>query len=135
MPLVCEPDDLMAEARCLNSCIPPGMELSVVIYLLTEILLSQDPMADIGTNNLLRQSRCFNSCIPPGSQLAVANYLLCQIALNGINVGVGTPQVFSGNGAPVGLQVGQNPALPAVYYDENVPSTTWIWNTGSGTWN
>lgn len=70
----CEPNDLMAAAKCFDSCMPPGMQLAIQTYLLAVIAGgSTDP------NVLMQAAKCFDSCIPPGMQLAIQNYLLCQI--------------------------------------------------------
>lgn len=45
--------------------------------------------------------------------------------------GAGTPQVFNGHGAPVGLQAGQDAALASFYYDLDAPYTGYQW-TGAG---
>lgn len=61
-------------------------------------------------------------------------YWLQQTATGG-GGGGGARQVFSGHGAPVGLQVGQNGAIPAIYqdidegyfeYDWDIPSQSWL---------
>jgi len=59
-------------------------------------------------------------------------YWLEQIALAIGGGGGGALQVFDGHGAPVGLQVGQNPLLAAIYNDLDAPHTQYIW-TGA-TW-
>lgn len=63
--------------------------------------------------------------------------LLCQL-LGGI-VGSGSnPQVFVGDGPPVGLQVGQSPILAATYYDRLEGMVAYPWdptlNGGNGGW-
>lgn len=67
-------------ARCYDSCIPPGMQNAVAIYLLTQILKASDPMANISTAYLITQARCVDSCVPPGMQMSVMIYLLSQIS-------------------------------------------------------
>lgn len=83
IPVDAEPSILANDARCYSSCIPMGMQPSVVISLLAELLLIQDPMADVTARTLAKSASCYSNCIPPGEQLAVMNYLLYQIWVNG----------------------------------------------------
>lgn len=74
MAVNCDPSDLANQARCFDSCIPPGEQLAVQTYLLSIIAGgSTDPKV------LADAAKCFVSCIPEGHQIAVQNYLLCQI--------------------------------------------------------
>lgn len=127
------PSVLANLARCFDSCIAPGGQLAVTNYLLSQILLEVNAVADVSPRNLANQARCFQSCIPPGEQLAVANYLLGQIALGTLTPGTGTPQVFQGAGDPVGLQPGQSALLPAIYTNTTT-GDMFTWDTGTGTW-
>jgi hypothetical protein len=74
MATSCDPNDLMAEASCLRSCLSPGMHPAAQTYLLAVIVGgSLDP------ETLLQEAKCFLQCIPPGSQLEVQVHLLCEI--------------------------------------------------------
>lgn len=65
---------LIQASRCIDSCIPDGQKMAVIIYLLAQIA-AVDP---IDTKALLENSKCINSCIPQGAQWAVVIYLLSQ---------------------------------------------------------
>lgn len=67
---------VMENARCVDKCIPPGMRLSVLIYLLA-VAANIDPT---DTNTLLNNAKCIDKCIPPGAMPAVIAKLLCDIA-------------------------------------------------------
>lgn len=64
----------MEAAKCLNSCVPPGMHAAIQTYLLQQIAGNT-----MTTDELMQAADCFNKCIPKGMQASVQNYLLCQI--------------------------------------------------------
>lgn len=68
----CDPADLMAASKCMK-CIPQGMQLEVVIYILNEILGT-----GLTPDQLIENAKCFK-CIPKGSQMEVIAYLTCQL--------------------------------------------------------
>lgn len=63
-------------ARCVDSCVPPGMRNAVLIYLLA-VAAGIDPT---DTKTLLNNARCIDLCIPDGAKPAVIAKLLCDIA-------------------------------------------------------
>ncbi len=66
---------LADEARCIESCIPIGMQLPVLIYLFAQIAgASTDPAT------LMANAKCYETCIPPGMQLPVLISLLDTVA-------------------------------------------------------
>lgn len=73
MPVSCEPADLAEGAKCIDQCVPPGMQTAIQTYLLA-IIAGVDP--DPAT--LVSAAKCF-ACIPPMKQIEIQNYLLCQI--------------------------------------------------------
>lgn len=66
---------LLDQAKCINSCIPQGMQLAVLIYLLA-LSAGVDPT---DTNALINNARCIDSCIPDGAKAAVITKLLEDI--------------------------------------------------------
>lgn len=57
---------LMNDARCINDCIPAGMQLPVLIWLIANInSQSTDP------KTLMNDARCIDSCIPVNMRLPV----------------------------------------------------------------
>lgn len=74
MPTIsCEPNDLMQNAACFQSCIPAGMHDAIQTYLLAVIA-----GGTLDPNELLDNARCFR-CIPPGALKEIQAYLLCNI--------------------------------------------------------
>lgn len=73
MPVSCEPADLMEAAKCLDQCIPPGMQTAIQTYLLA-VIAGVDP----NPTTLIDAAKCMR-CIPPAMQIEVQNYLLCAI--------------------------------------------------------
>jgi hypothetical protein len=73
MAVSCDPNTLLQQSACFNSCIPHGSQLAVQTYLLAVIAGgSQDP------NALLQAAKAFQS-LGEKSLLEVQAYLLCQI--------------------------------------------------------
>jgi hypothetical protein len=65
---------LIDNAKCIETCIPTGMQLPVLIALFAQIAgTSTDPAT------LVDNARCIETCIPPGMQLPVIISLLDQI--------------------------------------------------------
>lgn len=54
--------------------------------------------------------------------------------IDGGGGGAGTPQVFTGSGAPVGLQAGQDGTLAGIYYDTAVGGFNYNWDVASQAW-
>jgi hypothetical protein len=68
-----DPTALAADANCLN-CIPPGLQLPVLIWLFAQIAgVTTDP------TTLAANANCL-ACIPPGMQWPVLIWLATQIA-------------------------------------------------------
>lgn len=64
-------NQVMADARCIDSCIPDGMKTAVLIY-----LLAKSAGVDVtDTNALINNARCLDSCIPDGAKASVILYL------------------------------------------------------------
>lgn len=124
--------DLGNAVRCFKLYIPASSQLAMTIYLLSRILKVMDPMANVDPKALAAASKWWADCMSEGQLLAMANYLLYQILALGGGTGIAL-QVFSGNGAPVGLQSGQNPAMAAVYYDLT-SGIVYQWNTSTLAW-
>lgn len=76
MAISCEPNDLLAEAKCFK-CIPAGAQNEVIIYLLSKILEDATGTATTPAD-LITASACYK-CIPQGMQLEVITYLLCSL--------------------------------------------------------
>jgi hypothetical protein len=71
-------DSLIANALCIQKCIPDGQKMAVLIYQLARI--AGLPTDQAGIQSLLDNSRCVNNCIPPGMQWAVLVGLFAKIA-------------------------------------------------------
>jgi hypothetical protein len=82
-------DSLVQSATCLNSCIPDGAKMAVLIYLFAKIA----GVSTTNTDALVQAAACLNNCIPPGMQLAVLVYLATQIVSGGGGGGAGTTVV------------------------------------------
>lgn len=85
---------VITNARCVDSCIPPGMRNAVLIYLLA-VAAGLDPT---DTNTLMNNAKCIDSCIPDGMKPAVIAKLLCDMA--GAITGCGG---VDGEGDPTGV--------------------------------
>lgn len=69
---------LVANSVCVNSCIPNGLQLAVLIKQFAD--LAGQPTDAAGIQFLIDNSVCINSCIPAGLQMAVLINLLSQIS-------------------------------------------------------
>jgi hypothetical protein len=76
--MACDPNTLLAQAKCYDCNLSPGMYAAMEIVLLCAIrdgtTLACDPQT------LLTQANCILTCIPPGMMGAVKVALLCDIA-------------------------------------------------------
>lgn len=76
--MACDPNTLLAQARCYQCLLTGDLFSSVEIVLLCAWrdgeTLSCDPQA------LVAQASCIRSCIPPGMMQAVKTAILCDIA-------------------------------------------------------
>src|SRR5215475_11298876 len=75
MALTCDPSALPNAARCFDSCIPPGMHLSVQTYLLAQIVLKAGGISSANPDALMAAAQCWESCIG-GNSMSVQNYML-----------------------------------------------------------
>ncbi len=71
-------DTLIADAVCIDQCVPYGMRMAVLISLFAQI-------AGVPTNtdSLMAGARCIQDCIPSGMMLSVLISLADQIAQGG----------------------------------------------------
>ena len=125
MAISCLSEDLLSEARCLDSCVPRGMQTAVLISLFCQMAQVSCDSAD-----LIDNARCISECVPDHMQGAVLIYLACQIVNNGGGGGGGAQQVFCGN------YDGEMPTTPipdasvtcAINYDKDAPYKMWKWS-------
>jgi len=71
------PSDIANAAVCFNSCIPPGMQMACVIYLLNQLLGANFTPQQIMDNV---QQQGFDCCIPDGMKMSVILYLTWALA-------------------------------------------------------
>jgi hypothetical protein len=121
---------LIDQAKCIDLCVPRGMQLAVLIGIFADIA-GMDPT---DTNALIRLGTCIDGCIPPGMQLAVLNGLINSVT----NGDVGGTQIFCGTGSPINGTANPNPGNPSVtcaiwIQSDSVPpnQTSAIWINGS----
>ena len=77
--MACDPDTLMADAKCFQCGITGTMQDAIEVLLLCAIL-DGDTSLSCDPNELSKQASCLFACIPPGAFEAVKVSLLCQIA-------------------------------------------------------
>jgi len=77
MDVSCDPNDLMAEARCYDRCVPPGMHPAIQTYLLQQI--AENTMTP---EQLVSEAKCLSSCIPAGMMPYIIAMLMCEIVNN-----------------------------------------------------
>jgi len=71
----CDPQTIVANAKCIECGVPAGMQLAVLIALAANIAgVSPDPQ------NLINLATCMQCNIPDGMRLPILIYLACQIA-------------------------------------------------------
>ena len=124
-------DSLISQAKCIDQCIPRGMQMAVLIAVFAKLA----GMSTTDTNALINLAKCVDQCIPPGMQLAVLNGLASQIASGG----GGLAQIFCGTGTPIDGSANPNPGSPiatcAIWIQsDSAPvanMTTAIWINGS----
>ncbi len=123
MPETCEPAELLENAKCLDACIPKGMQMSVLILLFGELI---DMPSDAQT--LLDDAKCLDQCIPDGAKMSVLISLACQLVTQGGSGGVGAQQVYSFAGNPNG-NVLVNTTKPCICMD-TLNAIQWFKNDG-----
>lgn len=117
----CDGQSLVDAARCLTCQIPPGEQLSVLIYLYCQLA----GMQACDGQTLAQAARCLSCQIPPGEQLAVLVYLACQQLAGGGGGGAAIVNTFATpNGNVTGSQ-GQ------IYVDSNL-QTLWVQENAAG---
>ncbi len=121
MPVSCEPAELIANAKCLDNCIPKGLQMAVLILLFGELI---DMPSDAQT--LLDNATCLDQCIPDGSKMSVLISLACQIVEQGGTGGGGGGE--SGTGSPEGVVT----AEPGTTYLDISTGNFWAKQSGSG---
>lgn len=121
-------DSLMFDARCIDSCIPAGMQLAALISLFQKVA-----GVSLTTDQLMDGAKCIDSCIPRGMQLPVLISLAQTIVANGGGGGGGggSGSVLQGTVDPVAPPA--SPNSPALY--TNLTSgTLFTWNVTSQSW-
>jgi len=76
--MACDPNTLLAQAKCYDCNLSPGMYAAMEIVLLCAIRDGSTIACD--SQSLLTQANCILTCIPPGMMGAVKVALLCDIA-------------------------------------------------------
>lgn len=115
---------LIQDARCIDSCVPPGMRQSIIIYLLAQIAgVSADPQT------LVTNAQCVDHCVPAGMRASVIANLLNTIEENGGAGGSGSV-LCSANSDPVAAPAGDC----GIFYRLDV-GQVWLWNAGTASWN
>lgn len=119
-----ETNALISASRCIDSCIPDGMKLAVIIYLLS--VYANVDYTD--TNSLIRSARCIDSCVPTGAIPSIIVKLLQQIAeASGAGCGM-----LSDSGDPTGVvtpefigQLYHDTTADTYYYSTGTTSADW----------
>ena len=111
-------------AKCVDSTIPRGMQLPVLIYIFAKLANMQ-----VDPNALIEQAKCINAYIPAGLQVSVLILLSSYIQQGQIQA-----YLMSGSGAP-----SVPPYLPSqMYYDSDGNSSTagdiWIADYANSRW-
>lgn len=120
MPALCDPDTLVADARCIDHCIPDGSKLAVLISLFCKVAnMNCDP------DSLVADAKCIITCVPPGMYLPILVNLACQIVNNG--GGGGGTDLFQGHYG--GNIPNFTPTVsPAIARDLDAPNVSWWWD-------
>jgi hypothetical protein len=112
---------LIDQAKCIDQCIPKGMQLSVLISIFAR-LAGVPP----DTQSLINAALCIDQCIPPGMQLAVLNGLANTLTTAGaggcLTCGAGDPTNTPAGGCCLYIQT------------DSIPPGT-IWQYYSGSWH
>mgnify|MGYP003606571225 CR=1 FL=1 len=111
-------------AKCVDSTIPRGMQLPVLIYIFSKLANMQvDPQV------LIDQAKCINAYVPAGLQLSVLILLASYIQQGQVQA-----YLQCGSGAPT-----IPPYLPCQMYFDNGPSSPtagsiWIADYANSQW-
>ncbi len=120
----CEPSELVKNATCIFECVPPGMQLPVLISIFCQLA-----DMDCTPASLMTSAVCQLQCIPAGMQMPVLISLACQI-LN-LPAPESCSQWFSGNGDPTGVITPTCDTAAYVQKDSNPIGQVWTWWNGS----
>ena len=128
----CDPSDLVEAGKCINQCIPAGMQMAVLISIWCRIVQLIDDTMSCDPADLMESAKCIYCNIPPGMQMPVLISLSCQI-LTGGGTGGGCGSTFSGDGDPTGVVF---PDCDTAFYvqKDSVP-TGIIWSWYDGVWH
>lgn len=125
MAVLCNPDALVADAKCISTCIPDGSKLAVLISLFCKVAgMNCDP------DSLVSDAKCIITCIPPGLYLPILVNLACQIANNG--GGGGGQDLFIGHYGGNAPNITPTASV-AVARDLDAPNVVWWWD--GSTWS
>lgn len=127
-----DPATLLSESNCFSCYASPGTVQLMMLALLRQIVLAQNPMADTSPQALLAQANCYRCFAGTESLLMLA--LLAQIANNGGGGGGSGGGVFEGSGAPSGLQPGQDGTKAAIYLDTDPGGLWYGWSVLGQAW-
>ncbi len=119
-------DTLINDARCVDSCVPYGMRMAVLISLFAHIA-----GVPTDTDSLINGAKCVQDCIPDGMKLSVLISLADQINQGGGSGGGGGSCLGRSVGPPVwippaGCSVGLNFDDAGGFWWYDVPSAKWI---------
>lgn len=118
MPVALEPNELAIDSTCFN-CIPPGKQISTLIYLLNRISLNMTP------NDLATASRCFD-CNSPQRQISELIYLLNNLSGVTFNITINSQIVsYSGVGPTSDGVLPPDLNQPAIAVKSGESTFTW----------
>lgn len=118
MAIACDSQTLVNQAKCLFSCVPPGMVPYAKIAILCATLNST--VMDCSAQNLVNQALCLENCIPRGMVQYVELALLCAINNGGSSGGGGAT---CGTSDPIAAPSGSC----GIYYRTD-NGGFWYWN-------
>ena len=114
-------DSLISQAKCIDQCIPRGMQMAVLIAIFAKLA----GMSVTDTNALIALAKCIDGCVPPGMQISILNALANQI------VSAGSGCLTCGTGAPTSVPTG---GCCLYIQTDSIPPGT-IWQYYSGAWH
>jgi hypothetical protein len=116
---------LMNDAKCIEQCMPRGMQLPVLISLFAQIA-----GVSVDTNSLIDGAKCIEQCVPQGFQLPILISLLNQIVSGGGSIS-GGGNVTCGAGVPT-----STPSSGCGIYQQtdSIPPGL-MWQYYSGAWH
>lgn len=124
MANVCSAQELLDQARCFGVLNQHQMNL-VTLGLLRQILLDNNPMANVDVQALLDAAKCFER-LNPFQMAMVRTQLLCEI----LNVGIQQGCVYcSASSDPV-----DPPACDCALFYRRDNGTMWFWDPDDVEW-